>query len=220
MAYTTKLDACINRFDHQINIMKKYINLVWKPLVKTQDKKLLKFASESLIVRAVAFIEEYLSCLVGLASVNEEKLARDYFKNHGNPETQEQVKKGCNLGLLWKYTATEVSFKNNAKKLKRIFNHLFSFSPFPDNETENLILDAVLIRNVILHEGSMPSENYAKQMRNKGIIIVIDVILQSKFYDIELIENRVIINFFNAFSKLASYIQEKLKKDSRFSYMV
>jgi len=220
VTYRTKLDACINRFEHQVNIMGKYIKLGLEPLVKTGDKKVIKFAFESLIVRVAAFIEEYLSCIVGLASVNEEKLSRNYFKNYGNLAIQEQVKKGCKLGLLWKYIATEVSFENKAKKLKRIFNHLFRFSPFPDNNTENLILDAVLIRNVILHEGSMPSENYAKQMRNQGIIIVTNVIGQSKFYDIELIENRFILNFFNATSKLASYIQEKLKKDPRFSFVI
>lgn len=226
MGYETKLDACGNRYIHQVSIMDGYLEAVLEPLMKTKNKKIIKFAFESIVIRVISFMEEYLSCLVGSASVRKEKSARQYFKKYRSAKVKEQVADSCNLGMLWKLAETQVSFKESAKKIKRIFKHLFGFSPFPDVKTENLILDAVLIRNIIVHRGGLPNENYANQIRNPGIIIVPREISlgknskSSKFYEIELIKNTFIRDFFKAVGKMGNHIQRNLRKDPQFSYVM
>lgn len=226
MGYETKLDACAKIYIHQVNIMDGYLEAVLEPLMKTKNKKIITFAFESIIIRVISFVEEYLSCLVGLASIRKERSARQYFKRYRSANVNEQVVDSCNLGMLWKLAETQISFKENAKKIKRIFNHLFSFSPFPDVRTENFILDAVLIRNIIVHRGGLPNENYASQIRNPGVIIVPREIplgknsKSSKFYEIELIRNTFIRDFFKAVGKMGNHIQRNLRKDPQFSYVM
>lgn len=225
MIYKTKLDACYLRYEHQVERLSDYLKLIHKTLLKSKNKKLILFAYESLIVRMVSFLEEYLSCLVGLAAGWEEKSTREYFLECGSPDMQNQVKKGCNLGMLSNFAKTQISFENNAKKLKRIFNHLFGYSPFPDKKTESLILDMVLIRNMIIHGGSLPSESYAAQIRNPGVIIKSDEIESEEgfppiiFYDHELIENNFLLEAIKAAISVGFHIQGKLQKDLRFSYI-
>jgi len=176
MQFETNLDACINRFMYRINTMGEFMNLVLKPIETRGNEKILKFIYESFIIRAVAFIENYLTCLVGNASVRKESLIRDYFKEHGNERKKQEVRNCHELSILSKHMEAEVSFKKDAKKTKRVFEYLFNFSPFPHREIEDLIHDAVLVRNIIIHEGGIPSDAHANQMRNQGIIVVSEII--------------------------------------------
>ena len=121
MSFETKLDACGNRFIHQVEIMDAYLETVLGPLMKKNDKRVIQFAFESIIVRVISFLEEYLSCLVGLAACREEKLIRKYFTECGSEYDQKKIKNGCNLGELWRLAAKQISFRKEAKKLKRIF---------------------------------------------------------------------------------------------------
>jgi len=226
MAFKTKLDACINRYQHQVKIMDAYLETVQEPLLKTKDKTIIQFAFESLAVRIIGFLEEYLWCLVTIATVHQEKLVRKYFTEFGNFDVQRQVQSHCNLGMLTNFAKSQVSFKEKAKKLKRIFDHLFSFLPFPDKKTENLILDLVLVRNIILHAGGWPNEYHADQIINLGIIVAsreIDLKKDNskpiKFYRLELTETRFLKEAVWAAGSIGSHIQEHLEKDLRYSYI-
>jgi hypothetical protein len=225
MPAETKLDACGNRFIHQVKILKAYLDVVLIPLKEKKDKKIFQFSFESIILRLVSFIEEYLSCLIGMASCYEEKLILKYFTKYGSESKRNKVKKGCNLGELWRLAASEISFKDQAKKLKRIFNYIFGFSPFPDLKTENLILDMIRIRNVIVHSGSWPTKAHAMQMATPGVIVVSrEIELEegsepARFCQIDLIDSKFIPDIMYAVGKMEKHIQNQLRKDPQFSFI-
>ncbi len=225
MVYKTKIDACGLEFIHHMKTVENYIDNVFVHAAETRNKRLTEFATESLIIRITSYFEGYLKCLVQLATFHCEDEVRAYFLENGNVATQNMVNNNCSLRELLSFATREVSFKNRARKLKRIFQHLFGISPFPDEKMEDIIHDAVLIRNIIVHESGIPNQTHANQMKNPGIIIVSNEIFPEreedsiKFYKIEHIKSVFIKDFFYAIGAMQKHIQRQLERDPKFSFI-
>lgn len=224
MSFKTKLDACINRFNWQMRKSATFLNALDGLYSNENFIELIQLANESLIVRIFSSLEEYLKCLVFLATCLKEKSVREFFANCGNDSIKRQVKK-CDLGTLGRFAKKEISFKDKTKKTKRIFNFLFGFSPFSNRENENFILDLNLVRNIIVHNGGWPNENHANQITTQDVIIEsnrIELKKNSKpsiFYHLDLVNNDFILNVFRETMSVGNNIEKKLQKNSDFSFI-
>jgi hypothetical protein len=167
LSASDKYSACFNRFGSQLLILHKYLTLV-VPVIKEVD--IAEFTFESFLLRLSCYIEEFLGCIIVITSVYKENMLREYFEKNRSDKTKETLLIGCNLRTLIDLGKKELSFKKDAKKFERLFKHLFGGSPFPDKKTKDYISDMVLVRNIIVHDGGMPNENHAKQIRSPNVI--------------------------------------------------
>jgi tetratricopeptide (TPR) repeat protein len=141
-----------------------------------------------------------------------------YFENSESENERVQIK-NINKDRIVNYgnmAKKHVTFKRNGKKLKNIFNHIFGFPLFPDEEIESIILDLVLIRNIILHEGGWPQPYHAELIRNNGVIIVEQKIGVHKFYKLEIVMNLFMKKAIDAIRLTIKYIHNNIENDSRF----
>lgn len=183
--------GCFNRHAFQIRRISDYEKIVLPIINKLENRDIAQFVLESIIIRRASYFEELLKCIIMIASVREESKTREYFTKNGSEEIKTNIKRGCNLGTLAIYAEAEVSFKDDAKKLERIFDCYFGFSPFPNQEAKDYILDMNLIRNIIVHEGGWPNERHARQIRHPNAIKISSEIqfehgMKSVFYKLEL----------------------------------
>jgi len=147
----------------------------------------------------------------------ERKIDERLFSYEGGNKAKLDIKRGCNLGTLVKHAKSEISFKDEAKKIERIFNHLYSISPFPDKNTKEIILDMVLVRNIIIHEGGWPSEHHQRQIRASGAIKISRTVnlpgREVSFYKLELTDKNFVKKALIAVHSMMSHIYNALSKN-------
>jgi len=216
MSSMDRYDACFNRFSFQITKMGKYVSITIPIVEKLKDKDIMQFALEYILIRIISFIEEFLGCIILIGGCWQEALLRSYFLTHGSDKVKTDVQGGCNLGSLIHYAKSEISFKENAKKIERIFQHLFGLSPFPDQKTKDIILDMILVRNVIIHEGGWPSEQHFRQVRTSGAIKIsrtINIYVgETSFYKLELTDKNFVFNALMAVQSLMQHLNSGIRK--------
>lgn len=216
MSSTERYDACFNRFSFQITKMGRYATITIPMIEKLKDEDIMQFTLENILIRIESFIEEFLECIILIGGSWQEALMRSYFLTYGSDKAKTDVQGGCNLGSLIHYAKSEISFKDNAKKIERIFQHLFGLSPFPDQKTKDIILDMVSVRNVIIHEGGWPSEQHFEQVRTSGAIKISRTINMSageiSFYKLELTDKKFVINALMAVQSLMQHLNSRLRK--------
>lgn len=216
MSSIDQYSACFNRFSFQLKKMGKYVSKIFPTIEKTNDDDITQFGLESILIRIPSFLEEFFGCIILIATGRKEKLMREYFLVNGSDKAKQDIKKGCNLGTLVKHAKSEISFKDEAKKIERIFNHLYSISPFPDKTTKDIILDMVLVRNIIIHEGGWPNEHHQKQVRTSGAIKISNTINlpggEVSFYKLELTDKNFVRNAINSVKSLMLHIYKTLEK--------
>lgn len=204
MSSIDQYSACFNRFAFHLDKTVKYVSKVFPKIENTND--MMQFGLENILIRISSFLEEFLGCIILIATGRNEKLVRNYFQVNGSDQVKQDIKKGCNLGTLVKHSKSEISFKDEAKKIERIFNHLYSMSPFPDKNTKDMILDMVLVRNIIIHEGGWPNEHHQKQIRNSGAIKISRKInlprREVSFYKLEFTDKKFVYNALNSVKSL------------------
>lgn len=227
MSTTTKLDGAVNRMTFHIDRMLRYADAVSLTIRECRDVKVQEFFLQTQTVMLLAFLEEFFANLAKIATLHQSEEVRRYFRKYGNEEKQQLVREGCDPGILGRLAEAECSFKRNAKKLKRIFDVLFGFSPFPDSRSEDLILDLNLVRNVIAHRGGWPDENFAKKMRTPGVIVVdreIDTSADgeppriTRFYKLDLRKTTFCRDAIQAAKETVTYIHGLLQQDARYRY--
>lgn len=98
MPSTSKLDACGNRYGHQIQKLLAFMKLVQEPLA-TADSAIVQTAREIVIVSVAAHLDEFLNCAVGLASVHRADDVRAFLAAHGNEEEKNARKHEQRGGL-------------------------------------------------------------------------------------------------------------------------
>jgi hypothetical protein len=211
------LSGCFNRHQFQTKKISDYEKIVLPIINKSENKDIAQFVIESIIIRRASNFEELLKCLIMIASIREETKTIEYFKINGNEETKANIQRGCDLGTLSAYAQAELSFKDDAKKLERIFQHLFGFSPFPNQEAKDYVLDMNLIRNIVVHEGGWPNERHARQIRHPTAIKVSAEIelkkgVKTVFYKLELTDYRFVINLIAALAEILIHIAEKISE--------
>ena len=153
---------------------------------------------ELVIIALHIYLEEYLKNVIKYASENDDDLTEKYFQEYkkGDAQTQKEVK----IKLL----ESEVSFSKNAYKLKRIFHHFFGIEFFPNQETEKVILDFNLVRNILIHTNNKPDKNYIDQINCKRIVYN-----DGKNFRINLI-NDFMIKVMLKLAKLSVHLQQKI----------
>ena len=79
MPSKSKLDACSNRYAHQIEKLAAFTEAVQEPIAATGDRAVLLTVQEMVVVAIVAYLEEFLNCVVGLAAAHREQEFRDFL---------------------------------------------------------------------------------------------------------------------------------------------
>ena len=170
MPSRSKLDACSNRYAHQITKLQTFVLVVQTPIQESGKLDVVHTLRELVTVTVVAHLEEFLNCAVGLAAFHREEEFRDFLAAHGN-DHEKAVSATCNLGELMLFARRRISFKERAKKLDRICQFLFQASPWPDEDTQRYLLDLVRVRNIIVHDGGWPTEQHARDVETPGVIV-------------------------------------------------
>ncbi len=205
----TKLDGCINRYSHQIQGLGAFSNVIRDALEKPENARALAVFRESCIILVVTYLEEYLKCLVSVAAINYENVIRDFLLASGNDE-EKKAAASHETRRIYRFAERRVSFEKGAKRLEKIFDVLFGFSPWPDETSGKLIRDLVRVRNVIVHCGGWPEEEHFNQMETP------DVIAPTNTYFYKLNLDSFLPSSMYAVIQQAKYIQEKLEGDQRY----
>jgi hypothetical protein len=122
------------------------------------------------IVAIVAYLEEFLSCVVALACFHREQEFRAFLAANGNDQ-EKTVSQTCNAGELMRLARRRVTFKERGKKVIRICQLLVNAAPWPNEDTRRLVCDLVRVRNVIVHHGGWPDAEHAKDIETPGVIV-------------------------------------------------
>jgi hypothetical protein len=219
-----KLDACINGYNHQLTRLAAFTKVIQSVLdltpfdskriigVKPENVVALEVFQESCFVLITIYLEEYLTSLVGVAIINYPDLIRQYLRSEGSPDE----KKNVDMYTLRQLTVAgqkRVSFKDRAKRLERIFDVMFGFSPWPDNHTASTIRDLVRVRNILVHSGGWPEISHFKDMETPGIVVSTresDDPEEIEFFKLKLYP--FLRNALQAILTQARYVQESLGK--------
>jgi hypothetical protein len=218
MKVITKFDGCINRFSFQLEKIIKHSKILFTIVFPTiKDKEASHFFLENIIIRTVSVIEEYLKSLLFVAAFHRRERIIEYIKNSGDNSLLDKIESG-RIDALSAAISKELSFKKDAKKLKRIFHILFDGQLFPNSEVENSILDLILVRNIIVHEGGSPKEKHVSKIRTPGVIIIFSELklIKSKLYKLEILENNFFLNTLKSIQALMIHINEIIKKNPDF----
>jgi hypothetical protein len=166
----SKLDACSNRYAHQIERLNAFTQAVQDPIAATRDQAVRRTLQEMLIVAVVAHLEEFLTCVIGLASFYREREFRDFLAVEGN-EHEKAASQTCNAAHLMRLARRRVTFKKGGKPLARIFEVLLDSRPWPNDDTRRYVCDLVRVRNIIVHQGGWPDEEHARDVETVGVVV-------------------------------------------------
>jgi len=218
MEDNSRYSACINRWGFQNKKAMQFGNLVLPISQKLDNAEMTQFLLESIIIRISCSVEEFLTCIISIATARSESKMKTYFMKYGNEETKRQIKNGCNLGMLISFAVAEISFKDNAKKFERVFNYLFGSVPFPDQDSKDYFLDMILVRNIIVHSGGWPNVSHARQIRHSNAIKISANIGEGKakhsFYKLELTDIKFFGYLIIALGKIMIHIASIIGQNS------
>ncbi len=142
----------------------------------TENPKALRVFAEGLVVLAVADYSDFLRHLVAMGVHKHEDRARAYLVRLSGAHGSDISKSGRPelTQALW----ARLSFKNDARRIEALFDALFECSPWPSEEVKETILDFVLVRNFIIHSGSVDvaipggHARYLSQLRRADVFNV------------------------------------------------
>jgi hypothetical protein len=157
---TTTLDTSFYVYNNQLERVAEYIGAI-TPLLTPSSKAIPVFV-ESAIVIMVTRLEHFLTSLLASAVQHRESAVRDHFRKHGNDIERPNVLSADRRALIM-MVRRRINFKSNGKGIERMFQVLFGFSPWPNDDVFRLVLDLVLMRNVFVHEGDRVLEEHANQ---------------------------------------------------------
>jgi hypothetical protein len=170
MPSQTRLEGCIRRYSHQIERLATFLSVAQIPMVAAENRVAAEVLLEATTVMAVAHLEEYFNCLVGVAALLQESVVRNYLKELGNSDERRQALT-CDAGTISRLATRRVSFASKGKKLEEICGLLFGISPWPTDQAGVLIRDLVRARNVIVHAGGWPDASHAADVETPGLIV-------------------------------------------------
>ena len=210
MPSQTRLDGCSRRYAHQIERLGEFLAVAQPSiLTATSSRVPAEVLLDAVVVLTVSYLDAYLNCLVGLGTAHQEPVVREYLKRYGSPQ-ERNLADSCNLGQLMHFARTRISFANKGRKLEQIFDLLFGFSPWPDNNAGSLIRDLVRVRNIIVHAGGWPNAAHANDAETTGLIV------ESHKISYRLSVAPFIREMLTAAGMLSVYVQEKLAVHPKF----
>ena len=163
------LEPCFGVYEDKLGRMASYLDIV-APTVLGRPASVPIFV-ESTVVLTAAYLEDFLTSLIGSATRERERSVRDYF-SHSNNDHDRRLAESCDIPTLAALAKRRVSFKNAGAMLDAVFRVLFDCSPWPTAETREVVLDLVRVRQVILHQGSADLGGYASQMSRSDLFRV------------------------------------------------
>lgn len=104
------------------------------------------------IVLAIAYLEDFLQGLIGMATRPREKALRRYLAKDGTPDHRAKVT-ACSIPELVKFAKARISFRQG-KRIESIYQAVFACSPWPSDDVRDLIMELARVRHVIVHSGS------------------------------------------------------------------
>lgn len=63
-----------------------------------------------------------------------------------------------------------LSFKKQAQGLKNAYKIIYRVDFFPNNEVEDILLDLIMVRNIIIHQNAIPREKDFNNLKFKNVI--------------------------------------------------
>ena len=63
-----------------------------------------------------------------------------------------------------------LSFKKQAQGLKNAYKIIYGVDFFPNNEVEDILLDLIMVRNIIIHQNAIPREKDFNNLKFKNVI--------------------------------------------------
>lgn len=64
----------------------------------------------------------------------------------------------------------KLSFKKQAQGLKNAYKIIYEVDFFPNNEVEDILLDLIMVRNIIIHQNAIPREKDFNNLKFKNVI--------------------------------------------------
>jgi hypothetical protein len=225
--FKTLLDACINRYTHQLERLTAFTTVVQSALDENTDSKnvigakaekaaTIEVFQEACIILIATYLEEYLTSLVSVAIIDYEDMMREYLRREGSPEEKKHVENYHRRQLV-AAGVRRVSFKDRAKRLERIFDVLFGCSPWPDTQTASVIRDLVRVRNILVHSGGWPEFEHYKDMETSGVVVSTkktDDPEEIEFFELRL--HSLLPDSLKAILAQARYIQGELEKNDLY----
>ena len=91
MPSQSKLDACSKRYVRHLEQLRELVDVVATPISETGNRDVLYTLEAMVIVVVVAYLEEFLTCVIGLACLHREGEVRAFLAAHGNPHEKRRV---------------------------------------------------------------------------------------------------------------------------------
>jgi hypothetical protein len=154
--------------DGKAETMSAYLALINAGL--PQHSTALPIATESTIVLLVAWQESFWRSLVAVAAQTKEKELR-LFLSKGAPSKEQKHLNAVDRGTLIVLASRRLALKNRARRLEELFSAIFGFSPWPSESVKSALLDANLLRQLIVHGGGgTTGDAYFEQFTNKSLL--------------------------------------------------
>jgi len=122
------------------------------------------------VVLMMAWHEDFLKSILSCGARNRPDSAREYFKTCGR-DGERLAASTWDLPSLIKAAQRRVTFKNRGRAITRLFEHLFGFPLWPDEDTQNRVLDLNVLRQLVVHHGGASlGDDYWNQLSDKKVV--------------------------------------------------
>jgi hypothetical protein len=176
MSEVLSLETALTGYDMRLGQLGEYTKAVLPQIVA--KPALLRVFIDGTIVLSVAHFEDFMRGLVGAGTRYREAALRKHFTTHGNDSEKAQAP-DCDIFELVRMAKRRVSFKERFARTEKIFNLMFGCSAWPSESARDVIFDLVLVRNMIVHQGSADlriggdgTAQYAEQLHRTDVFKV------------------------------------------------
>lgn len=203
------------RFSHQLQRTKSYLDTVIPTLKGTDENDSnLQFCFQTIVLMLHCFMEEHFRLLVSLATLWRPDDVRRYMARR-YPEQAERYEETSAFKLM-SQVVREVTFKDDARKLKAISALLFSRSPFADDDAEAKCLDLIRVRNILTHQGGLVEDDDLPRLHSPDVVVKRADDGTLAFRDL-YIQPVFLLDVLAALGRSVAAIDESLKADPRYS---
>ena len=133
------------------------------------------FEKKLMLVSLVVIFENFAKDILLLGAFFYPERAIDLFSDDQIDEKDEKKKvEGfiLNKDVLRFESAVKkrLSFKKRAKGLKKAYQNIYGINFFPNIEIEDVLHDLIGVRNIIIHQNSIPKQKDFEKIRFKDVI--------------------------------------------------
>jgi hypothetical protein len=172
---TTHLAAAFGVYLERISQLKAYcaavVPFILALPMSEREKARYSFV-ESSVVLAIAYLEDFLRSLVGMATRPREQALRKHLQK-GADDAQRKSIRECDIYQLSARAQLRITFKEGAR-IDAIYHALFRCSAWPSVEARDTLMSLALVRQIVVHKGSADvgiggEGSYARRLQQAGI---------------------------------------------------